>query len=156
MKTLFLILILLLPVSTALCQEYEYGKPEEMNGLTKIFIDTKGDLKDRDRIIEEIEKSGVALKVVDLKSDAELFIDFNTSVSKQAVGRTITNTYDPRFSVNVVSEQKVKIGEGKVTIRGKSSDNPRVVMNFDGGKRNPASAFVKEFIKAYQKANKMK
>lgn len=141
---------------TILAQDFEYGKPEELKGLIAVYVDTGGDLKDRNKIVEKINEANIGLRVVDSREDAEIFIKFETETSKQAVSRTIKNTYDDRFSVNVTSKETVKIGDGRVTIKGKTSDNPRVVMSFDGGNKNPAAAFVKDFIKTYKKANNLK
>lgn len=141
---------------TVIAQDFEYGKPEELKGLTTVYIDTGGDLKDRNKIVERIAEANVGLKVVDTRDEAQIFLEFVTETSKQAVSRTIKNTYDDRFSVNVTSKVTVKIGDGRVTIRGKSSENPRVVMSFKGGNNNPASAFVKDFLKTYKKANNLK
>jgi hypothetical protein len=141
---------------SASAQDFEYGKPEELKGLVAVYVDTHGNLKDRDKIVQEISEANLGLKVVESKQEAEVFIDFSTESSKQAVSRTIKNTYDDRYSVNVTSRVIVKIGDGRVTIKGKTSNNPRVVMSFNGGNNNPAAAFVKDFIKAYKKANSIK
>jgi len=153
---LAVVLLFLFSVGTTAQTEYEYGQPSDMKGLTKIYIDTKGNIKDRETIVKEFEKGKIGVQAVDSKDLAEIIIDFNTTESKQAVARTITNTYDPKYSVNVVSNVKVVSGEAMVTIKGQTTSNRRVVMNFNGGRKDPAAAFAKEFIKAYRTANGIK
>lgn len=132
-------------------QDFEYGKFEDLKGLKSVYIDTNGNIKDRNEIIEEFEKANLGLTVVDERETAEIIINFESSASNQAVSQTIQNPSDPKFSVNVVSRVKLVTGEAMVTIKGKSPNKTRVVMNFNGGRRNPAEKFAKEFVKLYRK-----
>lgn len=132
-------------------QEFEYGKFEDLKGLKTVYIDTRGNIKDREEIIQEFEKANLGLNIVDEKESADIVINFESSASKQAVSQNIQNPVDPRFNVSVVSRVKLVTGEAMVTIKGKSPDKLRVVMNFNGGRRNPAEKFAKEFVKLYRK-----
>jgi hypothetical protein len=132
-------------------QDYEYGKFEDLKGLKTVYIDTRGNIKDRNEIIQEFEKAKLDLVIVDERESADIIINFQSSENTQAVSRTLQNTYDPKYNVNVVSRVKLISGDAMVTIKGKSKDKPRVIMNFNGGRRNPAEKFAKEFVKLYQK-----
>ncbi len=156
MKFVISVIFIALFASFAVAQEYEYGKPDDLKGLTTVYIDTHGNIKDREKIIEEIKKAKLDLTAVDAKSDATIFINFSTTTSRQAVGRTIVNPVDPQYNAHVVSEYDLEAGDGMVTVKGKSPTVPRVVLNFHGGRRNPAGDFVKKFIKAYKEANGLK
>ncbi len=116
----------------------EYGKPEELKGLTKIFIDTNGDLEERARIIKVIEKASLGVELLDSEEGAEIVMVFTGSKFRDT----------PHTSINV--------GEGRViVIRG---DSERLVLSYKGDEQKiwedkPATNFGKAFVKAYKKVN---
>ena len=48
MKFLLCLFVIAAVVTTATAQSLEYGKPSELKGLKKVFVDTGGDIKNRD------------------------------------------------------------------------------------------------------------
>lgn len=147
MRTLLMIAFLSLSVLGQ--EKYEYGTNEEMKGLKSVYISTQGNIKERQTITEELTKIG--LVVADEAESADMIIDFTSSTNTSAVSKTIVNTSDPAYSTQVTERVKTKTGTAIVTIKGKKL--PRVVFNFEGGRRNPAEKFAKEFVKIYMKAN---
>ncbi len=142
MKKLFALLILpLCLMSSVHPQDYDYGKPEEMKGLTKIFIDTDGDMKNRDRITEEVERAKLGVQLLDGADGAEIIVRYVNSKERSAARKT------------------VNVGEAKVLVV--KGERLRVVMSFRDEERNvfekkPANNFGKNFVKAYKKANGLK
>lgn len=94
-STFFAILLLL--STAALAQEgiSEYGKPDELKGVTKIFIFTGSDTYSREQIIKEIDrrqKKGDIqdLKIVDRAEDAEILLSFSEKGESYFRGVTTT------------------------------------------------------------------
>jgi hypothetical protein len=83
MKIFALLLVLALCVP-ALAQEY--GKPEELKGLTKMFVDTGGDMKNRERISKEIEEAKLGIQLLDSEEGAEIILDFGGGKDKRLGG----------------------------------------------------------------------
>ena len=154
MRNLLLVMFSVLVFgATTVAQGYEYGSPTDLKGLTTVYIDTHGNIKDREKIIEGITKANLGLTIAESNSSAQVFLDFNTYQSIQAISTKIPTPLDPRYPVHVIQRVKTIIGVGMVAVRGKTA--PRVIMNFRGSKR-PVSDFVKEFITTYKKANDSK
>jgi hypothetical protein len=144
MKLTLTIILTLILAFGAFGQEYEYGKPAELKGLTKIFIDAGTDVKSYNSFTDEIEKAKLPLKVVTEMKDAEIILVYKGGMVDAFYGGTTLQ----RSS-----------GKGFIAIQGKNPDKPRILMNFESVKNNvlekkPSEKFVKEFIKEYKKANK--
>jgi hypothetical protein len=148
MKRIILALLsgLALTLSTCLAQEIkEYGKPEELKGVTKIYVSLvfagSVELKDRDRIIKEIEKAKKKhkfsnLQVVDRQDDAEVLVIYSEVVDE--------------------GERKWK-GRGLV-VKPLSDGKYRLLMASNSSQVSwlqnaPATSFGREFMKAYVRAN---
>jgi Mrp family chromosome partitioning ATPase len=121
----------------------EYGKPEELKGVTKIFVDTGTDLKARESIVTEIGKKLPALVVTESAEGAEVVLVFSQKE-------------EPDF-VNGTTTSPIIVGEGRV-VRNVAENRIRVLLSYNTKKRNifqdkPAVKFAREFIKAYLKAN---
>ena len=146
MKTLILFLLVILLPAFGHAQEYEYGKPSELKGLTKIYVDTNGNVKDRDRIIEDLHKASIGIAIVDEIGEAEIFLQFGgTRVDRLAGGTTISKP----------------AGTGVVAIRGKTPEKLRIIMNFESTQdkffeKKPTAKFTKGFIEIYKQANELK
>lgn len=145
---------------TAFAQEYEYGSLSELKNLKKVFIDTQTDLKNRERIVEEINKANIGLEIVE-RDDAEIVISFGGGKAHIITGATTSPVYGTDSTETTLDGRKVSIGKGFVFIKGKSKDVPRIIMDFESaqdklGEKKPATKFAKEFIKAYKKANGLK
>jgi len=153
-----LTLIILSVVATA-AQEFEYGQPEELKGLTKLYIGTGSDIKNRNQIINEINKAQVGIVVVDTYAEAEMIMSFQGEKQTVVTG---VNTQPATSSVPVAIStprygQRIT-GAGDVAIRGKGG-RLRYVLSFEGEKRwtnMPSERFAKTFLKAYKKANGLK
>jgi hypothetical protein len=143
-QIIVVLLTILMLAATTLSQvttsslTFEYGKSEELRGLTKVFVDTGTDLKLRDNIIKEFNKQKKAIpavNLVDRPEDAEILLVFDSD-------------YDGNFTH----------GEGYVA-RPISDTRRRLLFTFKATRVPPfgsktSSKFVKAFIKAYLEANK--
>jgi hypothetical protein len=136
-------------------QDFEYGKPSELQGLRKVFVDTGGDMKNRERISEEIDKAKLGLELLDSIASAEIILNFGGSKEKFLAG---VNT-NPQGTLSTPTYRKMNVGKGMVFVV--KDNRARVVMSFEDEERTvfekkPATNFAKTFIKAYKKANGVK
>ena len=156
-----LLLLILCLSSIGFAQQLEYGSETDLKGLTKIYIDTGGDIKNRNRVIEEFTKAKAGLVVVETLAESEIVFAFagdsmNQVTGSQSTSQVIGNT---PITTTAVNRRKLQIGKGEVFIRGKRSpDAIRMIMNFEStqdklGEKKPATKFAKEFIKLYKRAN---
>ena len=127
------------------------GKPEEMKGLTKVFIDSGVDLNDRERIVKVIESAKLGLTVLDSAEGAEIILNF--------VGgerQTTTDTYNVVTKIYAPLPVTLSFGRGVVYVV--RDDRRRAVLTFrdDGGNhffpKKLATNFGKKFVKAYRRA----
>jgi len=73
----------------------EYGKPDELKGVTKIFIFTGSDTYSRDQILKEVaqrQKKGnlQGLTIVDRAEDADVVLSFSEKGESYYRGSTST------------------------------------------------------------------
>lgn len=132
-----------------------HGKPEEMKGLTKVFIDSGTDPKDRERIVKVIESAKLGITVLDSAEGAEIILNF--------VGGERRTTVD---SYNVVTKiyapLPITLGFGRGVVYVVRGDRRRAVLSFqdDGGNhffpKKLATNFGKKFVKAYRRAHGVK
>ena len=126
-------------------QDYEYGKPDELKGRSKVYIDAGADVESYDRIKKVLVKEAVAgLTIVDEMKDADIILSFRGGSENVTVGR---------------ATHKQKTGKGFVALP--DEKRLRVVMNFESsedkwGEAKPATKFAKKFIEEYKKANNIK
>ena len=131
----------------------EYGKPEELKGLTKVFVDTGGNMKDRGRIENEIRKSKIGVELLDSSDGAEVVLKFGGG-KEELAGVSLGSILFPGVAI-----RSVNVGEGHVyVLRG---GKPKLVMSYEGvethlWEKKPAKNFGKRFVKAYKKANGLK
>lgn len=158
MKFLLCLLVIAAVVTTANAQSLEYGKPSELKGLKRVFVDTGGDMKNRERIQNEIQKANLGVELLDSADGAEVIISFQGGKEKQMSGvNSTTDSYGNTRSTP--SYRKITVGAGQVfVVRG---DKLRVVLSFDDEEKTvfekkPATNFGKTFVKAYKKANDLK
>lgn len=110
----------------------EYGKTDELKGVTKVFVNTRGDKKSHDEVAGRIEKELPGVTVTDTPDDAEVILFF------------LGGDYG---------------GDGvvyKISARGRA----RVLIDWKGSKgrflgRDLEKKFAEAFIEAYRKANKL-
>jgi hypothetical protein len=143
-----LVTVLALPV-LAQNPTVEYGHPGELRGVKKVFVDTGTDIDLRNHVLEEIQKRLPDLTIVSAPEDADIHLRFSLKEERNygtvvPVGGRIGVPY----SVGVGSVVKVL-----------SDDRVRVLLSFKDsrtrfGERRPSTNFAREFVQAYQRANK--
>jgi hypothetical protein len=123
----------------------EYGQPTELKGVTKIFISLvfggSVELKDRDRIIKEIDnakrKHKISnLEIVDRQEEAEVLLIYS----------------------EVVDEDETKWKGRGLVVKPLSDGKYRLLMDSNHSQvtrfqKAPATAFGREFMKAYVRVN---
>ena len=153
------LLCLFLALTTLGAQEFEYGKPSELRGLKKVFVDTGSDLKNRERILKELEKAKLPdLEVLDSSDGAEIVLQFKPSI-KTEVGATTRPIYGTGAVHTDVHENEMQAGKGIDFIP--KGTRIRVLLSFADVEetvfeKKPATNFAKTFIKEYKKANGLK
>jgi hypothetical protein len=162
MNRVALTLICLALVSTASLAQgiTEYGKPDELKGVTKIFIFTGAEMKDRERIIKELEKSkkkAPDLVIVDRPADAEVVLVYSVT-NEEWVSSIRTNpNAGSSDSTSTPIYMDTDTGTGRV-IKPLPDGGMRLLMSFKDEQtyrwaRNPVTNFARAFMKAYLKAN---
>jgi hypothetical protein len=128
------------------------GKPEEMKGLTKVFIDSGADPKDRQRIVKVIESAKLGLTVLDSAEGAEIILNF--------VGGERQTTIDSYNAVTkIYTPLPITLGFGRGVVYVVRGDQRRAVLSFqdDGWNhffpKKLATNFGKKFVKAYKRAH---
>ena len=141
-------LVLALPAA-AQNPTIEYGHPSELQGVTKVFVDTGTDLESRDRIIKDLQKGAPALTVVSRPEEAEVHLRFylddedNYAVIVPARGRVGVS------SVRRGSGTVVKlVGGQRVRVLWGHKDSQRTPLE-----RRPSANFGREFVKLYRRYN---
>jgi hypothetical protein len=64
----------------------EYGHPDELRGVTKVFVDTGIDVQHRDLIVKEIQKRLSNLEIVSRPEESDIHLRF--SLKEIRDGRT--------------------------------------------------------------------
>jgi hypothetical protein len=135
--------------------KHRHGKPEEMKGLTKVFIDSGTDPKDRERIVKVIESAKLGLTVLDSAEGAEIILNF--------VGGERQTTDDYYNAVTkIYAPLPVTVGFGRGVVYVVRGNRRRAVLSFqdDGGNhffpKKLATNFGKKFVKAYRRAHRAK
>ena len=127
----------------------EYGHPMELQGVKKVFVDTGMDMESCDRIIKEIQKSGLNLVVVSRPAEADIHLRFylddedNYAVIVPAKGR-----------VGIASARK---GAGTI-VKVIDDQHVRVLWSYKDSQkafldRHPSKNFGREFVKLYRRYN---
>lgn len=152
--TLSLALIALLTSLSPAQSDYAYGQPSDLKGLKKIYIDSGPDIKSRNQIIKDLDKSKLGFEIVDDQKDAEILLLYGAgAVSRKSVGSVVGSSV-------IVTEKTQRTGVGAVVAlnaRGKD----RIVHSFQDvqnskWERNPVDNYVREFIKVYKQGNDLK
>lgn len=147
MKIIFAVFFLLLFSSMSFAQEVEYGKPSDLKGVKKVFVDCGLNIKSRNEIIKELEKSKIDIEILDSSDSAEVVLMFEVGIDEIIAGNK-----------NGVSTVKRKAGAGIVFIP--KGDRRRIILSFDDVKKSvfekkPETNFAKAFIKAFKEANNL-
>jgi hypothetical protein len=131
------------------CIEYKtaaecgHGQPSELNGLAKLFVDTR-DSAARDRITSEIAASKLGLTLVGDAQTAEIILRYTGGFVEESGGS---------FRANGGRPMSAGRGEVRVVREG----HPRVVLTFEDVRmsaleKEPATRFCKTFVEAYRQA----
>ncbi len=148
---LALLLTLLL---TPQAPQTEYGQLEELKGLTKVFVDTGGNMKDRGRIENEIRKSRIGVELLDSQDGAEVVLKFGGG-KENVTDDSFSSVLFPSLGVF----RTVNVGDGHVYVY--RDGKAKLVMSYEGvethlWEKKPAKNFGKRFVEAYKKANSLK
>ena len=156
-KAILLSLLCVLTAFSAKAQnapKTEYGRPAELKGVTKIFIDTDGDTEERERMLTEFDKAKIPnLKILDSSDGAEVILYFNAS--KVAYNAGVVNN-----GSGSMNTQYRSAGKGIAFIP-KGADTIRVLLSTQSVKNwawnaKPSVKFARDFIEAYKEANGIK
>lgn len=131
-------------------EQWEYGSPAEMRGLTKYFVDTGAQKDVHDNIVARISAALPKLRLVDHEEDAELIIVFGAGTHSYIT--TDVNGHVAEGSTSVGDGVVFKVAEGS-RLRLLYDDHPTREWFFE---RRASSKFADGFIKAYKKANNLK
>jgi hypothetical protein len=134
--------VLVLPV-LAQNPTVEYGHPNELRGVKKVFVDTGTDIELRNHILEEIQKRLPNLTIVSVPEAADIHLRFSLKEERNygvivPVGGRIGITYS--------------IGVGSV-VKVLSGNRMRVLWSFKDsrtrfGERRPSTNFAREFVQS--------
>jgi len=170
-----LLLLLLLTTTPHAQAAFEYGQPEELQGITKIFVDTGTDLSGRENIIRLIKNELPAIVVVSRVEEAELVLIYSSDSYSILSGISNSRNSSTNGSVSVWGNtaiysgqtnstststpiyKKVTDGEGLV-VKFTSTGRPRLLMNFQDSRksvleRRPSTNFARRFVKVYKEVN---
>jgi hypothetical protein len=148
-------------VATAAAQNQtiEYGSPDELKGVEKIFVDTGADMGVRDKIIAEVRKNLRSLKpeliIVSKPEESDFHLRFHYKMEtlhgegpSYPGGRHMPVPYGT--VVKILSKDRVRL------LMSYSFEKPNFVVGVSWGKRKHEVEFAREFAKAYLTANSQK
>jgi hypothetical protein len=149
-----ILLCLLLAFAPAIAQEFAYGKPDDLKGLKKVFVDTGADIKNRERIQKTLTDSKLGFELLDSDDGAEIILMFEAGSYHRTVG------IPQPGGGTMVGQPKILTGAGFVLVPQKTG-KPKLVLSFEDEQgtsfeKKPVTNFANTFIKAYKKANAVK
>jgi hypothetical protein len=139
----------------------EYGKPEELKGVAKVFIDTGTDMKNRERMLKVFEKEKRKipdLMIIDSPEGADVILGFAAHIEPYMANIATRPPLGPGVDAPPMrTYREAEKGVGKAFIR-KGANHVRILMEFSGSARSnstprPSEQFAKAFIREYLKAN---
>lgn len=148
-----------LPVSQSYAAEYrftmttnEFGKPEELKGLKKFYVDTWGDRAAREELTGELLRLMPSLELVDRTEQADCVILYSPYARMEQPFVT-----DMKGRVQYETPKRVRGGRGWA-VKPLAADRQRVILYYEDMKysfaeREPTTNFARAFIDAYKKAN---
>ena len=157
-----MIIAILILLTAQAAPDFDYGKPAELRGLTKVHVYTDLDLTSRNAIIKEIEKKIPSLVFVDRREDAELWLIYNQDTRRDfrgVVGSSNPTSTGGTSATATPVYRDTAIGAGYVVRPGTEGKRDRVLLGFrdertNAFERKPTINFARAFIKAYKEANK--
>src|SRR6266404_6688175 len=125
--------------STSAQKITEYGKPEEVKAVTRVFVFTGADMYSRDQIIKEIEKKQkkgamASLKIVEHAEDAEILINFSEKGESYPAQVVTTSNPGSSTSAGPIIYGYSRTGIGFVLKPVPNEKGMRLLMNFTGEK----------------------
>ncbi len=143
-QLVLLILACALPVS-AQDPTIEYGQPEELRGVTKIFVDARANVRKREMIVRSITRCLPNLQVVSRPEESDIHLRFSLrelrNGQREGLGTVVklVGGNRERVLLSVDDEFPPIFEAGSMASYGLEQARP--VM------------FAREFVKAYRKAN---
>ena len=143
-RLLILILTVVLPI---VAQEptVEYGHPDELRGVTKVFVDTGVDARQREQIAKEVQKRLPNLEVVARPEESDIHLRFSLKETREGRNERVGTV------IKLVGSNRVR-----VLLSFKDYMLPlferESIVNFGVEYAKPR-IFAREFVKAYRKAN---
>lgn len=160
MRHLKLLILMLCLCPVALSQDSSSGRPSDLKGLKKVYVDAGADPKSRRRIVKELSRPGLGLTLLDTPEGAEIILDFGGRTEDHVEKLTLYVGYPQQFDTVQIHKQ-ILIGRGRVFVV--KDGERRGVMSFGDMKnagafweRAPATNFGRAFRKLYKKANGIK
>lgn len=142
---LFLSLLAFALPAMAQANSVEYGRPDELRGVTKVFIDTGIDGVRRDAMVKEIRKQLPNLEVVSTPEESDIHLRFNV---KDVEGGKTKATGSV---VKLVGNERVRV------LFSYDDDTPSLFGNDtllnSGAEYARPLVFARQFVKLYKKAN---
>lgn len=155
MRKMILFTILLLTFCfSAFSQDYEYGKSSELKGVKKIFVNTGMNLKDHQRIVEEIEKAKLDIEIVDSIEKCDVVLLFN-GATEEVTTSALTNQIGGVAITNLNTE---RLATGRGIVMMPRGNKMRLLLSVENSQQSklekkPVVKFAKEFVKQYKIAN---
>jgi hypothetical protein len=131
-------------------RQFVYGEKMEMRGLTRLYVDTGADLKQRDDILKRVRKEEELRNVIVVAEpeSAELFLYYRGNKATSCDrGRMLIPTQSGVIVTSGCRDKKV--GYGLVGRPG-AEGQIRLLLSEEGGPEK----ITKAFIKAYKGVNK--
>jgi len=142
----------------AVAQEgFEYGTPDDLKGVSTVYVYTGTDMDLRDNIQKVIKKELPNLTLASRREQAEVHLIFTADVSTYVSG-VDASTYGNNSNATV-QYGRVIDGRGLV-LRIENGKQPLLIFDFKDSRgtifeRRPSTNFARAFVKAYKKANEM-
>jgi hypothetical protein len=142
---LFLLVLTFASPASAQTPIIEYGQPDELRGVTKVFVDAGPDAQQREVVVREIKKQLPNLEIVSRPQESDIHLRFSLKETRD--GRT----------EGLGTVVKLIDGNRARTLCSFKYDLPPIyerhsIKNF-GIERIMPLRFAREFVKAYKKAN---
>ncbi len=133
-----------------------FGRPSDLQGLKKVYVDTGADMGSRRRIIRELNNPELGLTLLYGPDGAEIILDFGGRTEHRDERLTVHVPYSSPSLDTVESRKQILIGRGRVFVV--QDGKPRSVMSFENTKstlweRDPATNFGRNFRTLYKKVN---
>lgn len=141
----FLSLLLSASAASAQTGNVEYGRPEELRGVTRMFVDTSLDTQRRDAIVKDLRKRLPQLEIVSTPQEAEVHMRFDVKAAEGGKTEALGSV------VKVLSNERVRV------LYSYKDNTPNVVegdplLSF-GTEHGRPHVFARQFVKIYKKAN---